>query len=757
VTTLDLGGVRETLERDGGVEIVLERGRAFFDAPSEHVLRMRATQYGALQPYRSYAVERPEATARLALSRSGGRLLLATRAASLAIDLDECAVSLLDGRGGPLSRGFALGARDGAIIDRREAPAGEDYFGLGERLSPLGRRGYTVENWNWDDPNHHNETTRRMYSSLPFMIGCGGPRGPWGCFVDSSYRTIFDVASTRADQIAISVDRGDLVIYFFTGDGVPDLVERYTALTGRHALPPLWALGHHQCRYSYMSAAEAAEVAQEFRSRSIPCDAIWYDIDYMHDYRVFTFDPVRFPDPAKHIRAQKEKGFRTVVIVDPGVKVDPPGTYPVLDEGTARGFFVRTVEGRDFEGPVWPGGTKFPDFSRPDVRKWWGALHRVYVEAGIDGFWNDMNEPAVLDERKTLPEGARMCDDGWWSTMDRMHNVYGLFEAMATVEGIKRLRPGERVFLLTRAAYAGIQRWSAKWTGDNTSTWAHLKDGIAQVLNLGLSGVGFAGVDVGGFGDNATGELLARWYQAASLFAFYRNHSCKGTVRQEPWAFGPQIERVCREAITLRYRYLPALYQLFHEMARTGAPVARPLFWHYPEARALAVADQYLAGPSLLVAPVVERGAVERLVWLPPGTWYEHTAGLAGARGAAMHGGRTIVAAAPLDRLPLYVRAGSLLAAADPVESTAALDRTRMVLEVWPGGAAAVDGVLYEDDGASEPVTPLVHRWRLEPSGRLEIDLAEATRLREVVVRTVDPQTGVMSEQRLGGRRIVTG
>ncbi len=760
--TRTLGGVVEAQEQDGIVTLRLERGCALAEAVSEHVVRLQATQHRALQPYRSYAVDQPEVKARLALDRSGGLLRLRTPAASLLIDEASFAASLADRAGRLLSRGLPLEAWGPELVDRREAPEGEDYFGLGERVSPLGRRGYIVEHWNWDDVRHHNETTRRMYSSLPFMLACGGPEGRvWGYYLDSSYRSVFDLASSRAGELQIRVARGDLVLYFVTGSCAAEIVERYTSLTGRPPVPPLWALGNHQCRYSYMSAAEAEGVADAFRAKAIPCDAIWYDIDYMHDYRVFTFDPRRFPDPAAHVRAQKAKGFRTVVIVDPGVKVDEPGVYQVLDEGTARGYFARTIEGEDFEGPVWPGGTKFPDFTRPEVRDWWGGLHRVYTEAGIDGFWNDMNEPALLDERKTVPEAVRMCDDGWWSTMDRMHNVYALFEARATVEGVRRLRPGERVFLLTRAGFPGIQRWAAMWTGDNTSTWAHLRDGIAQVLNLGLSGVGFCGVDVGGFTENATGELLARWYQAAAFFPFFRNHSCKGTARQEPWAFGPAIEETCRRALCLRYRYLPALYQLFHEMARSGAPVARPLFWHYPEARARQVVDEYLVGSSLLAAPVVERGAVERMVWLPPGEWYEHAGGPGGEGGAAslgrVDGGRALLVEAPLERLPLYVRAGSLLPASDPIPSTASFDFATLVLEVWPGGAGPVEGVLYEDDGVSDQTAPLVHRYRLAPSGRLEVELAEGTRYRHVVVRSVGAKSGRMSERRLTGRRIAAG
>ena len=719
-------------EADGtGHRLRLARGLARIEALGDCVLRLRVTQAQELQPYASYALREPRPGTPAELRETGDVLELRAGAAAVRVDTSAFAVTLCAADGAMLSRGEPFYAQGRALADVRLAAAGEDYYGLGERVTPFGRRGYIVENWNRDVFRHHNETTQGLYVSMPFFVGYtpGAADRLWGYFLDSSYRSVFDMASSDWRRLDVRVDRGDFVLYLMTADSWPAMLEQYTELTGRHRLPPLWALGHHQSRYGIMTTAEAWEIARGFRDRDIPCDSLWYDIDHMDDFRVFTFDPVRFADVKDHFWGLGEQGFRKVVIVDPGVKADPPGVYRVADEGARRGYFLKTMDGEDFVGPVWPGGTKFPDFTRPDVRRWWADLHAVYLDLGVDGVWNDMNEPAVMDERETIPEEVRACDAGRWSTQDRMHNVYAMFEAQATLEALQRARPAVRPFVLTRAGSPGIQRLAAVWTGDNTSTWAHLRASIGQLVNLGLSGIGFCGADVGGFSENAQPELLVRWYQLAAFYPFLRNHSMKGTAAQEPWAFGAEAEALIREAIRLRYRLLPYLYQLFHRMCRTGEPVLRPLLWHYAGARAAAAADPLLCGPDVMVAPVLEPGARERLVWLPPGLWVDAVSG------EPLQGGRSFVATAPLERAPLFFRGGSVIPVAEPAISTAFIDRETLILEVRPGGPA--EGILYEDDGETD--TPaLEHRYRLEADGGLRLDVDPATGYRRVVVRRID-------------------
>jgi alpha-glucosidase len=479
-------------------------------------------------------------------------------------------------------------------------------------------------------------------------------------------------------------------------------------------------------------------VAENFRKRKIPCDTLWYDIDYMDGYRVFTFDEKRFGNMKQHLKKTRAEGFRSVVIVDPGIKVDEKGNYDVYDEADEKRYFLRLPDGKDYTGKVWPGDSKFPDFSRPEVREWWGRLHKRYFDAGVDGIWNDMNEIADFTDQKTktVPPETLMWDEGRWSMQDRMHNVYGLLEAKATYEGMVKLKENERPFILTRAGYAGVQKYSAKWCGDNTSSWDHLRASIPQIINMGLSGVGFVGVDVGGFGwTNTTPELLARWMQAGVFYPFFRNHTARSTIPQEPWRFGREIEDICREAVSLRYHLLPYFYQLFYGMAKEGSPVMRPLSWgNEADPKALGAADQLLLGDYIMAAPVLERGARSRKVYFPGGEWYHYLTG------DKFEGNREYVVDAPLYSIPVFVRAGSVIPAARVVASTADLDKTHLILEVFEGKAPFREDY-YEDDMISLEYTG--GKFALSPialsSGKLSFRPAAKSSIKHITARLFVP------------------
>jgi alpha-glucosidase len=678
------------------VHLRLECGAARIDGIMPGVIRLRVTPSAVLPEDRSFAIEKPPASAKLSVIKKGEDLLVKGRGITLLVHGRDFAVSLLDGKGALLSRGTPMHHCEKSVTDGRDLQDGEDFFGLGERISPLGRRGYVTVNWNYDNARYHNETDESMYISLPIMISLNAGTGQsYGYFLDSSYRTVFDLGHGNWRQARISAHTCELNVYFITGTGVREILGRYTDLTGRHPLPPMWALGYHQCRWGYEHLSEVKAVADNFRKRKIPCDTLWYDIDYMDEYRVFTFDRKRFGDIRKHLKETQEKGFRSVVIVDPGVKVDKKGNYDVYDEANAKRYFLRMPDGKDYIGKVWPGESKFPDFSRPEVREWWGRMHQRYFDEGVDGIWNDMNEIADFTDHatKTVPPETLMWDEGRWSMQDRMHNVYALLEAKATYEGMRKLKANERPFILTRAGYSGVQKYSAKWCGDNTSSWDHLRASIQQIINMGLSGVGFVGVDVGGFGwTNSNPELLTRWTQAGVFYPFFRNHTARSTISQEPWCFGKETEDICRDAISLRYHLLPYFYQLFHEMAEQGSPVMRPLFWgNEDDPRTNAVADQLLLGNYLMAAPVLERGARSRKVYFPKGEWYHYFTG------EKFEGGREYLVEAPLDSIPMFIKAGSVVPATQTVESTAKLDKTRLILEVVAGKTSFHENY-YEDD-----------------------------------------------------------
>lgn len=569
------------------------------------------------------------------------------------------------------------------------------FYGLGEKASFLDKRGEKYTNWNTDVFAPHLPEIEALYETIPLLIHMHGELA-YGLFLDNTGRSDFDMRS-HGVAFTIGCDTGEYDIYFINGPEMKDVVKRYTTLTGRIALPPKWAIGYHQSRYSYMNQQEVLQLARTFREKAIPCDVIYLDIHYMDEYRVFTFDPVHFPEPEKMIAELKELGVRIIPIVDPGVKKDP--RYEVYQQGVLNKHFCRRLEGDIFFGEVWPGTSAFPDFSDSRAAEWWGDLHKFYTDLGIQGIWNDMNEPAVFNESKTMDLDVMHFNNGRPVTHEEYHNLYGMMMSKATYEGLAEQLGGERPFVLTRAGYAGIQRYAAVWTGDNRSFWEHMAMAMPMVLNMGLSGLAFAGPDIGGFAHHTSAQLLVRWTQMGVFFPYCRNHSSIGTLRQEPWSFGEEVERILREFIGLRYRLLPQLYNLFHEAETTGLPVIRPLVLEYPRDPYVAnLCDEFLFGDSMLIAPVYRPDTEHRSVYLPQGRWLDYW------DGEAFEGGVHILAAAPLHVMPMYVKAGSFIAEG-PLKQYA-LEENGDAITFQLYGAEACEDFraafsLYEDDGHS--------------------------------------------------------
>ena len=532
--------------------------------------------------------------------------------------------------------------------------AGEHYFGCGERTGELDKTGSHQIFWNVDPPPGHTALQNNLYASIPFTLVLDAGRA-WGFFLDSTTRVEFDLAHDDPQRAWFGASNGDLVYYVFCGPTPADVLARYTELTGHTPLPPLWALGNGQSRFSYETAEEVREIARSFRERDIPCDALYLDIDALDGYRVFTWNPAGFPDPEGLLAELRGMGFHTVSIVDAGVKVDEH--YPVYTEGKERDLYCKTPQGNEYQNAVWPGICTFPDFTNPEARRWWGDQHRPLLDAGVEGIWADMNEPALfIPPNSTMPPDVIHPGGGKAQFHIQVHNAYGSLMAQAAREGSLRLRPERRPFIISRSGYAGIQRHALLWTGDNSSTWEHLTMSLAQLQNLGLSGVGWAGVDIGGFYGDATGELLARWTEFGIFQAFCRNHSEKQTRHQEPWLFGERYESICRAMLKLRQRLLPYLYTLFEECHRTGAPILRPLFWAYPEDKATySMDDEFLCGDTLLVAPITRPGVEYRHVYLPAGSWFHLWTG------ARIDGPAHVLAHAPLGQPAIYVRANTAL------------------------------------------------------------------------------------------------
>ncbi len=564
---------------------------------------------------------------------------------------------------------------------------GERFIGLGEKTGPLDRRGNAYENWNTDYFAYPTDGDP-LYATIPFYIGIHDQLC-YGIFFDNTYRTTFNFGASNHRFSYFSAPDGMMDYYFIYGNTIPDILKAYAQLTGTMPLPPKWSLGYQQCRYSYYPDKEVLNLAQQFRDRQIPADVIYLDIHYMEAYKAFTFDKERFPTPKELVATLQDKGFRTAVIIDPGIKVEK--NYLPYDSAIDQGLFVQYPDGEAYTADVWPGTCHFPDFTDPKCREWWGEMCQFYTDLGIEGFWNDMNEPASWGQ--CTPNLIEFDFEGQGANHQRARNVYGMQMARATFEGTKARLDGKRPFVLTRAAYAGIQRFAALWTGDNTASDEHMLAGVKLLNSLGLSGVAYSGYDMGGFAGEASSDLFSRWMSIAAFSPFFRGHSMINSQSAEPWTFGEGAEDIARNYINLRYRLLPYLYSTFYEASQTGMPVVRSLAIDHPHEAMIYQSlyeHQYLFGHAILVAPVVSHQAISK-VYLPEGNWYDLY------NDCFCIGGHEICIDTPPERLPLFVKAGGIIPMQSLIQHHKELPDTTLELHVYAG--ANGDFVYYEDDG----------------------------------------------------------
>ncbi|HEY4047359.1 MAG TPA: TIM-barrel domain-containing protein [Acidobacteriaceae bacterium] len=598
----------------------------------------------------------------------------------------------------------------------------EHFFGLGDKTGTFDRRGQAYTLWNTDIGPQ--ESTDPIYKSIPFFVAINGTRS-YGLFLDNTWRTWFDFGKQARNAYSFGAEGGPLDYYLLYGPTPKQVVEAYAYLTGTPPLPPLWALGFQQSRYSYSPESQAREIAQRLRRDRIPSDALYLDIDYQYRNRPFTVDPVKFPNFAGFVSDLHKEEFHLVVITDLHIAHAPNQGYAPYDTGKAGDHFVKNPDGSEFVGVVWPGPAVFPDFTRAQTREWWGGLYKQFVRDGVDGFWNDMNEPSVFDgPGKTMPLDTlhRIDEPGFatrTATHAEIHNIVGLENARATYEGLLKLRPDERPFVLTRATYAGGQRYGFTWTGDNSSTWNHLRLGTQMLLNLGVSGISFVGDDIGGFNGSPPPDLLTRWIEIGAFNPMYRDHTTLGSLPQEVWVHGPRHEAIRRSYIETRYRLLPYIYTLADEASRTGIPLMRPAFLEFPDIFAPqspafeGLDTEFLLGPDLLIAPPPFAEMLDDYtVSFPKGRWYDFWTGLKTATPPTAPSIVEIANAAPgtkfpaprkihpvLETLPVYVRAGSILPLQPVIQSTNEVPKGPLELRVYPGPQC--HGSIYLDDGHS--------------------------------------------------------
>lgn len=584
---------------------------------------------------------------------------------------------------GPVSASWTLKPQFSKADNQRFVyldPAPEvDLYGTGEVTGSLLRNGFKIVLYNKD--NYGYGKPDQLYQSHPWVLGVRPDGTAFGVIFDTPWKAELDL---RAGILfSAPAEAPDFPVIIIEGSSPQEVMTKLAGLTGTMPMPPRWALGYQQCRYSYFPDARVRQVADTFRAKQIPCDVIWMDIDYMNGFRVFTFDSKHFPDPKATNDYLHSLGFHSVWMIDPGVKYDPG--YFVYDSGTKEDVWVLTAAGKPFIGPVWPGDCVFPDYTMPRARQWWSSLYKNFIANGIDGIWNDMNEPAVFAGEWTMPPDNLHRGGGDLPAGPHIqyHNVYGMLMVSATREGIQNARPEKRPFVLSRANFLGGHRYAATWTGDNKATWEHLKWSIPMSLNLSLSGQPFNGPDIGGFVDNAAPQLWAHWISLGAFYPFSRAHSTKESVDQEPWSFGPETEAAARTALQRRYRLMPYLYTAFHEAHTTGMPVMRPLLFADTKNPALRMEDQaFLLGHSLLVVP---RWAEDPA--LPGGIW----------RSVSLTGEDAQTDPYQCD---LKVRGGSIVPLGPIIQSTEQINPTLpLTLLVVLDEQGQAKGTLYEDAG----------------------------------------------------------
>lgn len=574
------------------------------------------------------------------------------------------------------------------VINTKHRQPDECFYGLGDKSGHLNLLDRRYQMWG-SDTYGYTESTDPVYKNIPFYMGLHSNVG-YGVFLDNSFRTFFDFASERKSVTSFWAQGGEMRYYFIYGPELVEVTKQYADLTGRHELPPKWALGYQQSKWSYYPESTVRSLAQKFRTLKIPCDVIHLDIDYMDGYRCFTWDKSRFPDPKQMISDLKEDGFKIVVILDPGIKVDKD--YEIYRQGMANNYFCVRADGPKMTGSVWPGPCHFPDFTNPKVREWWASLFDGLADDGVVGVWNDMNEPAVFEDG-TFPKDVRHDYDGHPCSHRKGHNVYGMQMVRSTQMGQLKSAPDKRPLTISRSGYSGVQRFSAVWTGDNVASWEHLKIANVQMQRLSASGISFSGSDVGGFIGTPSAELYVRWIQLAVFHPFFRTHSSGDHGDKEPWVFGKKYTDLVRSFIEFRYQLLPYLYTAFRKHTVDGSPIIKSLHMYSQEdPETYFREDEFIFGEDMMVCPVLKEGATDRLIYIPEGVWHNYWTG-------ELHEGPGEAKIfSPLQEIPLFIKAGAVIPMQPAMQYTDEFVFERLDLQVYYGKDVQTSE-LYEDAG----------------------------------------------------------
>ncbi|QCK14985.1 glycoside hydrolase family 31 protein [Mangrovivirga cuniculi] len=688
-----VGSVDKVDFNDSKISLKLSNGSAEISSFDEQIFRVRVM----IKDERdfSYAITNPDKiNEEVKFDDLDSKIRFSTTKGHLEIYKYQFIVDLLNHSEKSLTKDDSLGTRfiGNELTVYKRLKEDEKFLGLGEKTGPLNKKGRAYVNWNTDQFAYSPDDDP-MYCTTPFYLGVHKD-GLYGVFLDSTYKSSFNFGASNDRFTSITVENGSLNIYYILGDSLAEITQAYCRLTGTQALPPKWSLGYQQCRYSYYPEHEIRNLARTFRDKKIPADVLYFDIHYMEDYKVFTFHNERFPDPKKLISDLKEDGFRSVVIVDPGIKVEKG--YDAYEEGKDKGYFMKYPDGEDFAAQVWPGWSNFPDFTNPEVRDWWKDKIGYYTNLDITGIWNDMNEIASWGQ--STPDLIINDYDGDKTSHKKARNVYGMQMARSTAEGIIQNKPNERPFVLTRSAYAGIQRFAAVWTGDNVSSDDHMLLGARMLAGMGLCGMAFAGNDAGGFVGETSGKLFARWIAQSAFTPFFRGHTMVNSTDAEPWSFGEEVEDVSRNFIELRYKLMPYIYSLFWEAHNNGMPIVRTLAYYWSNDSTVydgAFENQYLFGDSIMVAPMRSDTDFVK-IYFPQGVWYDLFTD------EKYIGSEVSILEYEIAKYPLFARGGTFFTEQSLVQNTNENHDGVLKIHLYQGSTGSVfNFVHFEDDNIS--------------------------------------------------------
>ena len=678
---------------DQGINFRLSNSLFNIYVVADNIVRFRYTNHKSFSTGPSYAVIYKQHKVPFNFEDKKDYFEVATSALTIKISKVPCRVSIYDKYMNLINedeKSFGVAFDKDEVRCFKTLFNNEKFYGLGEKTGDLSRRGNQYTMWNSDIPGY-SWTQDPLYQSIPFFIGIRNNRS-YGIFFDNTYKSYFNMGASNNRFYWFGADKGEMNYYFIYGLEIKKVISSYTDLTGKMELPPKWALGYQQSKWSYYPESTVRSLANTFRNKQIPCDVIYLDIDYMNGYRVFTWNKERFPEPEKMLSDLKMQGFKVVTIIDPGVKADTDN-YSVAKEGLNQNLFVKYPDGEFYQGEVWPSWAYFPDFTKKTTRDWWGRHDAELIKQGVSGLWNDMNEPSVWGQ--AFPDIVQFDNQGFGANHKKIHNVYGLEMARATFDGIKNNVPNTRPFILTRAGYAGIQRYAAVWTGDNVANDVHLKMACTITQSLGLSGIPFVGSDVGGFIGVPSGNLYTRWMELGAFTPFFRGHSEINIKDKEPWAFGAEVEGWVKKAIELRYRLLPYLYSEFYKASISGLPIMRPMFLDFQDDGQCYTTNaefQFMLGNEILVAPVLNENDVYKKVYLPEGKWLELQTN------KIYNGKQWVVVEAPIDRIPFFIKEGGIVPMQEVQNYIGEKKIKELKLNIFPSGKSS-SYELYEDDG----------------------------------------------------------